>query len=57
MRLTGPATDRKALEDVVVGGAGAAAICGFAELAAGARGSELWTNIVVSCMAWENSLN
>lgn len=50
MRLTGPATDGEALEDVVVGGAGAAAVCVFAELAAGAGGSELWTSIVVSCV-------
>lgn len=45
MRLTGPATDGEALEDVVVGGAGAAAVRGFAELAARAGGSELWTNM------------
>lgn len=42
MRLTGPAPDRKAFEDVVVCGAGAAAVCAFAELAAGPRGPKLW---------------
>lgn len=56
MRLTGPASDGKALEDVVVCGGGAAAICGFAKLAAGAGGSELWTSFVVSCMAWNSLL-
>lgn len=45
MRLTGPATDGEALEDVVICGAGATTVCGFAELATGARGSELWTRI------------
>lgn len=33
MRLTGPAADGEALEDVVVCCAGATAVCGFAELA------------------------
>lgn len=45
MRLTGPATDGEALEDIVICGAGTTTVCGFAELAAGARGSKLWTRV------------